>query len=195
MYTKKKNLTNKRCKFKTRKQHYNESNDEFVTSLKCLAASCYFVALNELLITDRVQDQRLREIFRRESDLNLRKAIDVAKATESGYFESKAFKNESKEINRIKQDSQFIKQNKNVYCLYCGISHVMNREKCPAFGRICFKCKKHIQFANVCRATVSNEVECKGHRFISSVTWYYVDNCLRWLICLSCDFLWSEYLR
>ena len=159
--TPKKNLTYERYKFNTRNQHYNESIDEFVTSLKCLASSCNFEVLKESLITDRivlgVQDQRLRESFLRESDLNLNKAIDMAKATERANFESKAIRNESEEVNRIKQDSQFMKQNKKVSCRYCGSSHVMNREKCPAFGRKCFKCKKNNHFANVCRATVSNE--------------------------------------
>ena len=38
-------------------------------------------------------------------------------------------------------------------CKHCGRSHVKQRAKCPAFGKLCSACNKPNHFAEMCRST------------------------------------------
>ena len=39
------------------------------------------------------------------------------------------------------------------HCKHCGRSHVKQRTKCPAFGKLCSACNKPNHFAEMCRST------------------------------------------
>lgn len=98
-----------------------------------------------------VQDKRLRENFLREPDLSLCKAIDMAKAVERASYECKVLNNEVEEVNQVRKNYNVRTDDKRRACRYCGNKHEMSREKCPAFGKKCFKCNGENHFANVCR--------------------------------------------
>ena len=57
---------------------------------------------------------------------------------------------ESSEVNALK--SSLPKSDFSMVddCKFCGKSHERNREKCPAFGQICKKCKKENRLASKC---------------------------------------------
>ena len=52
---------------------------------------------------------------------------------------------ESSEVNALKSNPSMVDD-----CKFCGMPHEGNREKCPAFGQICRKCKKENHVASKC---------------------------------------------
>ena len=56
-------------------------------------------------------------------------------------------------IVRIKDDRKDKKDANSKTCLYCGLNHEFKKEKCPAWGKQCSKCKKSNHFAKVCQQT------------------------------------------
>lgn len=69
-----------------RKQEANEKVDAFVTALRALAEHCNYGPLHEELIRDRIvvglADTKLSERMQMEKDLNLEKAINMARQSE-----------------------------------------------------------------------------------------------------------------
>ena len=108
----------------------------------------------------------------RERELSLENAIDIIKATETANRQIKMLIQEQKNghqsisVNAVKkklnrQNSQnFRKPQKqsepqNVkgqkkQCMYCGKRHL--KGNCPAYGKVCHKCKKKNHFSSVCKA-------------------------------------------
>ena len=83
----KRNVTFERYKFNLRNQKESEPIDQYVTELKNLAASCEFRDLKDELLRDRilmgVRDNNVRGRLLRETDLTLKKAIDLCRADEA----------------------------------------------------------------------------------------------------------------
>lgn len=46
-----------------------------------------------------------------------------------------------------------------IKCKYCGGTHPRDRDKCPAFGHTCWKCKKKNHFPKVCKQTTVNSIQ------------------------------------
>jgi hypothetical protein len=93
-----KNLTYIRHVFFTRNQGQDEPIDNYVTDLRNKAQQCEFEHLSDGLIRDRIvtqcgiQDETYRARLLRETDLTLKKAIDICRAQEMSTKQLKSLK-------------------------------------------------------------------------------------------------------
>ena len=73
----------------------------------------------------------------------------------------------NKPLNEDNENIEYVGRNKNhkaktmKSCWYCGQKHnFFDRTKCPAFGKICSKCKMRNHFAKMCKKTApTNEID------------------------------------
>ena len=163
------NITFERHKFFTCVQEPTESIDQYVTELRTKASTCEFGELCESLIRDRIvcgiSCNTLREKLLQETDLSLQKAIDMCRASEFSKRQTKSITEESKSVDYVNKnatrDGKFPPKEKNEKdrqkmtksgspnsCKRCGTVHAPR--KCPAFGKICQKCKNRNHFASQC---------------------------------------------
>ena len=81
------NVIYERAKFNQRRQEVEESAEEFITSLYCLAENCAYGALKEEMIRDRivvgVRDTKLSEKMQLETALTLAMSVKVVRECES----------------------------------------------------------------------------------------------------------------
>ena len=82
----KKILTYERFMLMTRKQKTNEKINDYLKDLRILPESCEYGNLKDSIIKNEfvigVWDNSLRENFLKDSNLNLEKAVDTARASE-----------------------------------------------------------------------------------------------------------------
>lgn len=94
----KKNLTVERHKFFIREQKEFESVEQYVFELNMMAAKCEFKDLCNDLVKDRlicgIRDNSLRERLLRESDLTLKKALDICQLAELSRVQATNIKTE-----------------------------------------------------------------------------------------------------
>ncbi|XP_060080411.1 uncharacterized protein K02A2.6-like [Ylistrum balloti] len=158
-----KNVTFERHVFFTRNQQAVETIDQYVTELRTRATTCEFGDLCDSLIKDRlvcgVRDETIRARLLRDSDLNLKKAIDICRASEMSASRLKSLTSEDdKSVHVVKQKqtgggpSQSAHTGKS-QCQKCGKDHLRN--DCPAYGKTCNKCKKLNHFAMMCRTDLN----------------------------------------
>ena len=86
-FIQRRNIIFERAKFNCRKQEAGESVDDFITDLHCLARYCNYGNLHEEMIRDRImvgiRDNQLSQKMQLESALTLKKAIELARQSES----------------------------------------------------------------------------------------------------------------
>ncbi|UYV75138.1 K02A2.6-like [Cordylochernes scorpioides] len=158
----KKNYTMERYNFNKLQQSMVETITEFITRLRLQASKCKFESLEDELIKDRVvvgiHDDHTREKLLSDPDLDLDKAIQICMAAERTNKEIKVMQQRSdQEVSVIKKN---FRPKKNVTmeevpklidnCKKCGGTHPIRR--CPAYGKICKKCRKANHFAKCCRS-------------------------------------------
>ena len=104
-----KNITLTRYKFLTYKQKEGQTFNEFLTQLRKFSSDCEFGELRESLIRDMivigVLDENVRERLLRDSDLTLKRAIEIGHSFEQRKQHSELLRNESK-ILAINKSSQ-----------------------------------------------------------------------------------------
>ena len=151
------NVIYERYRFNNRSQESDKSIDAYTTALRTLAETCEFGSLKEDLIRDRlvcgIRDNSLRKKLLQEPKLTLDKCLDSCRAAEATKLQMQAMtnqNNESSDVNALKSSSE--KSNVRMVddCKFCGKSHERNREKCPAYGKVCKKCKKENHVASKC---------------------------------------------
>lgn len=154
------NETVERYRFFSRHQDGNETIDKYVTDLRVLADTCNFGTVRDSLIRDRIvcgiQSSHVRERLLRESDLSLEKCIQICRAADLSKENVKTIEGQAVEgVHAVKKVAQAQgarpKETKN--CNFCGKQHEWKKESCPAYGKICSKCKKHNHFAVKCKTT------------------------------------------
>ena len=145
--------------------------------------------LTDIFLRDRLvvgwSDVDVRRRLMRERELTLENAIDIIKATETANRQIKMLIQEQKNghqsisVNAIKKklnrqnfqnfrkpqkpsEPQNVKGQKKL-CMYCGKRHL--KGNCPAYGKVCHKCKKKNHFSSVCKAEqrVDAVDEYNGH--------------------------------
>ena len=160
---------------------YQEPFDKFFTELQTRAASCNFQEKDRML-RDKIEftvTGKLQELFFREDGLTLEKALKICRAFEQSNkhvkevrsnFASNAL-NSSAKVNKIsRRPSQKANDQQNSTdedrtsnqgmstlqfdCKYCGYKHERKREKCPAWGKKCDKCKGPNHFKSICKKNV-----------------------------------------
>ncbi|XP_077862889.1 uncharacterized protein LOC144345112 [Saccoglossus kowalevskii] len=156
----KKNETVERYKFFTRNQEPHEGLDKYITDLKVLAATCNFSTLHDSLIRDRlvcgIGDTRLRERLLRETDLDLDKCLQICRASELSKERIRTIEapvvvhavrqSHDKAQKSYKKTSSVSLQS----CKYCGKKHDHDKNKCPAYRKQCYNCKRMNHFASQC---------------------------------------------
>ena len=163
------NITFERHKFFTCVQEPTESIDQYVTELRTKASTCEFGELCESLIRDRIVCgivcDTMREKLLQKTYLSLQKAIDMCRASEFSKRQTKSITEESNSVDyvnkkatprgkfppkdRKEKDNQPKTSNgPPKACKRCGRFHAPR--KCPAFEKICQKCKNRNHFASQC---------------------------------------------
>jgi len=178
--TPRKNETYERYVFRSRMQTSDESFEQFVTDLKIKSQSCGFGDLTESLVRDQIViglvDKKLKERLLRESDLTLKKAIEICQAAETAKTQMKTLQNEDKDATVVgavkrgmEQRSRNSKpssmsankpqdpQSNRQCCQNCGRIHEWRN--CPAYGKVCHKCHKKNHFEKMCRQKDVNTLE------------------------------------
>ena len=151
------NIVYNRYRFSSRIQNDDETFDQFVTDLQILVKDCSYDKPDEM-VRDRVvfgvRNNKVREKFINiGSDLTLEKTLDIARAYEISKSQTKSMElSETEKVNIVKNGARpksKRKFEKTGTCSRCGKTHT--KDKCPAIGEQCSKCKKYNHFAAVCK--------------------------------------------
>ena len=174
-----KNVTFERHVFNMRNQKPGESFDSFYSDLRIKSKTCEFGTLCDSLIKDRivcgVLSEQIRGRLLRDGDLDLKKAIDICRASEASEAQAKslqeATESRKEEVCYVKQgrpNSEQKKYQKSQYrgrnpnstfskdaqnskrCFYCG-KEPHDRKICPARNSTCRSCSTNGHWAVVCR--------------------------------------------
>ena len=141
-----KNLTYIRHVFFTRIQGQDEPIDNYLTDLRNKAQPCEFEHLSDGLIRDRIvcgiKDEVCRARLLRESDLTLKKAIDICRAQEMSTKQLKSLKGSEEQAvaairkstrsrkfsssrNTKRTEKQRPENTSGKSCRYCGRKHMI----------------------------------------------------------------------
>ncbi|KAL5017694.1 hypothetical protein ScPMuIL_005222, partial [Solemya velum] len=130
---------------------YEEPFDKFLTALKSRATACNFQE-KERMMRDKIVftvTGKLQELLLREDKLTLDKTVKICRAFEQSNRQQKG---ESKHSQSHSQKPSDRKQ--KIDCHFCGYQHERQKEKCPAWGKTCEKCKGRNHFAVKCRKQI-----------------------------------------
>lgn len=101
----KKNIVYERARFNMRKQEAHKTVDAFVTALYALAEHCNYGTLHDELIRDRIvvglADTRLSERMQMEKDLDLEKAINIARQSEEIKKQQNTLRSEASGVKQM----------------------------------------------------------------------------------------------
>ena len=163
-----------RYKFQCRSQQDSETAEQFITDLKVMVKDCgYDKATSDEMVRGRIVCRTKHPkvklaLLREESDLTLKKAIDVARSHEVN--QKQVITMNSKEdpnVNTIRKQNPpkpqhkaesshqaakykpDFKSVKPKSCLRFGYNHTTQR-KCPAIGKNCKKCYHKDNIARMC---------------------------------------------
>ena len=150
-------------------QRKDESFENYYIRLRSLASTCEYGRLTDELIKDRIVigivDENVRKRLLQEQNLNLQSCLDICRAHEASKVQSQAMSSESVASLRVTQKpgKKFPKRPKSgeVRCKFCGYTHAMKRDMCPAYGKTCNKCKGQNNFASRCTGAGSEKKETK----------------------------------
>ena len=138
--------------------------DAFISDLRDLVKTCGFC--NDCLpsmIMDRivlgVSDSKVQTELLKCRDLTLEQCIDICKASESALAQNRAMR-PNEQVHRVatshkkegdKPKKRQMRQNSEPRSWkFCGESHKMKKELCPAYGKTCSKCGLKNHFAIKC---------------------------------------------
>ncbi|XP_064472560.1 uncharacterized protein K02A2.6-like isoform X1 [Ornithodoros turicata] len=145
------NETYERYVFRCRMQGEGEQFESFYRDIQLKAQSCNFATLSDSFIRDQivygVLDRSLRERLLREENLTLTKTVQICKAAELTEEHKKIWSQTDKSVDSV------VKEKRRKYggsrCKKCNSNH--EPKKCPAYGKVCRKCKKRNHFAVCCK--------------------------------------------
>lgn len=167
-----KNLVYEHFKFFKRCQLEHESISEYVTALRQLASTCEFLE-KDILIRDRIvlgiRDRRIQEKLLETPNLSLADAIQIGRAMECSVSTQKIIQGEEattsvdvvrkQRYNNTINKKSYNNQSHNqeiIKCSRCGKDHPKFR--CPAFNRVCAKCKKRGHYREYCTTTQVHQI-------------------------------------
>ncbi|GFU74978.1 transposon Tf2-9 polyprotein [Trichonephila clavipes] len=150
------NIVYERYKFFSCVQLVSQAIKTYVTQLKTLAFTCEFSEKENGLIRDRIvlgiKDSGLQERLLRENNLNIQNLIEIVRAAEASREQIRDMKYDTATVNFVKENQNKPKTQHNFK--KCGRKH--KPRECPAFGKICAKCKKKNHFAATCFQSTKN---------------------------------------
>ncbi|XP_053104922.1 uncharacterized protein K02A2.6-like [Hemicordylus capensis] len=138
--------------------------------MKLKANSCEFGSVCKELIRDKIvftATEKLKERLLREPDLTLEKAVQICQVAEVTATQLQTMTDCSKQVYKMSMAKKDYEEKpvqtlghkkspsgyrhdgaRNKECSQCGIIH--KPQRCPAFGKTCYKCGKKNHFANMC---------------------------------------------
>ena len=168
------NVTYERYKFNVCTQRKDESFENYYIRLRSLASTCEYGRLTDQLIKDRIVvgivDENVRKRLLQEQNLNLQLCLDICRAHEASKVQSQAMSSESVASLRVTQKpgKKFPQTQRpksgDVRCKFCGYTHAMKRDMCPAYGKTCNKCKGQNHFASRCTGAGSGKWKQSKHK-------------------------------
>ena len=142
-----------------------------------LAEHCSYGALHNEMIRDRIvvglRDTRLSEKLQMDADLDLDKAIKMARQSESIKQQQTLLRSgfrEEQAVEAVEKQPQDLPKwkskkaaptrpqpsaSKPTMCSRCGRSPTHSRQQCPAKEETCHKCGKRGHFQAMCRSRIS----------------------------------------
>ena len=162
------NVIYERYVFNNRNQATDETIDAYTSALRTMASTCQFGVLKEELIRDRIvcgirENTTRKKLLQESNKLDLRKAIDICRSSESTTAKIKAMtSNKEADVHVVRKmhvpqkkppprDKERKTNPQMVDCKFCGQHHEKSKHKCPAYGRYCSKCGKPNHFAKKCK--------------------------------------------
>ena len=155
-------------RFHSRVQETNETIEGYVAELRILAKGCNFGGFEDRMIRDRIlvgcKSDHVREELLKDPTLNLKKAIDIAKAYEASQTKLSEMKDVSvdrvkakygkkKEMSKKDQSQKTQGQGqKTQKCGRCGYNWHKRYKDCPALNEKCLACGRKGHFRDQCRA-------------------------------------------
>ena len=144
--------------FNKRDQKSNEPFEDYVATLRTLMKTCNFSDdMKDSLLRDRIvlgtRNQSTRERLLQEAELTLQACTDKCRAAEMPTQQLRAMSENdlSAEAHAIsarpRKGSSSVKK---ASCKFCGQTHILEKEECPAWGKTCQNCKKKNHFAVKC---------------------------------------------
>ena len=150
------NETYERFVFNKRHQDENESFESFLSAIRSLSKTCNYCAdCSDSIIRDRIvlgiADRNTQTSLLKERKLTLQQCVDICKSAEKAAQQSVTLRADA--IHKVTSNKQRLHPSSEVKdCLYCGESHIMRKEKCPAYGKTCSSCGKSNHFAQKCKS-------------------------------------------
>ena len=154
---------NKRDKLPT------ESVDCFFTELKTLAktrvnlltlpklaifATVCVIVLSVIALYLELKMSRLPRSYWEFDILLWIGCIDICRSEEITALHMKSLLEPVDNINKVKSEKKKprvpildVQSGKKISCKFCGYEHAPERKKCPAWGKVCLRCKKKNHFA------------------------------------------------
>jgi len=133
------------------KQEPDEAVDSFMARLRSQAVSCAFPNLDERLLEQLIEccssPSLRKKLLERGDDLDLKKALDVARSFESVNAQSSAMSKPQLTPSSVSAVDGGQKPQK---CKFCGTMHFFKKELCPAFGKNCADCGRPNHTASTC---------------------------------------------
>ena len=160
------NETYERFVFNNRSQEQDETFENFYAAIRSLIKSCNFCdrCLDSILrdrIVVGIRDPDTQTALLKERNLTLERAVDTCKSAENASAHGRALRPErihkltpyrqrrTKPPNPTSQKASH-KRLVPQECKYCGRTHVMRKEECPAWGKMCTSCGKRNHFHKMC---------------------------------------------
>jgi hypothetical protein len=91
-----------------------------------------------------INDCNLQKDLLKIRNITLPNCVDLCKANENANIQNNQMKPEN--VNKINYKTNNVKI---AMCKFCGQRHEWNKDKCPAYNKICSKCKNKNQLINI----------------------------------------------
>ncbi len=131
-----------------------ETVDQYLTRLKTLVKNCEYADSDEMVrdqfvfgLRDNGPGGIMERIFR-EENIDLTKAVDMARASEASKSQMKLLRERENKFKSVEAVSTAKKKEKVYSCKKCGYKHAAM--KCPAHGKTCGNCGEMNHFSKCC---------------------------------------------
>ena len=163
------NVVLERYNFHARMQQPGESITSFLAALRSLAKTCEFPDMDNML-RDRlvmgVADPATQRALLRQADLTLTAAVDIAISEEASRRDQQRIggvpAGEGPNPAAVSAVSRPAPATDAPKCRFCARSHVLQRSRCPAWGKSCNSCGGRNHFSACCRAAPPGQQRSDG---------------------------------
>ena len=149
-----------------------ESTISYAAQLREKAANCKFHDIDERILEQIVQTTDNAELIRKvlHKKWTLQQTLEEMQVFEDTSMQVEAMGqptiNGISKINKKQKDKSKTQntgraKERNRTCKYCGRTHPMQKELCPAYGKFCSKCGKPNHFSTVCLSATRGREKLK----------------------------------